>query len=124
MNLLRIPYPWLVPIILVVSIIGVYSVNFATTDIWIMVISGRRSAMGCASSVMRWRRCCSRSCWAIGWKRISALALTMSGGSYATFADQISVLVATSTLGLLLAVQAFAWLFGYRKSFADEAKGV
>jgi putative tricarboxylic transport membrane protein len=39
-NLLRIPYAWLVPIILVISIIGVYSVNFSTADIWIMAISG------------------------------------------------------------------------------------
>src|SRR5207249_7434852 len=39
-NLLRIPYTWLIPIILVVSVIGVYSVNFSSADIWIMVISG------------------------------------------------------------------------------------
>ena len=39
-NLLRIPYAWLVPIILIVSVIGVYSVNFSAADIWIMVISG------------------------------------------------------------------------------------
>ena len=39
-NLLRIPYVWLVPIILIISIIGVYSVNFSSADIWIMVISG------------------------------------------------------------------------------------
>jgi len=30
--------------------------------------------------------------------------------------------VLTSTLGLLLVVQALAWAFGYRKSFADEAE--
>ena len=41
-NLLRIPYGWLVPIILIISIIGVYSVNFSNADIWIMVISGAR----------------------------------------------------------------------------------
>src|SRR6202030_4218224 len=39
-NLLRIPYAWLVPIILIISVIGVYSVNFSAADIWIMVISG------------------------------------------------------------------------------------
>jgi TctA family transporter len=50
------------------------------------------------------------------------LALTMSGGSYATFADQTSVLVVASVLALLLSVQALAWLFGYRKSMADEAE--
>src|SRR5208337_2974577 len=39
-NLLRIPYSWLVPIILIVSVIGVYSVNYSTLDIWLMMISG------------------------------------------------------------------------------------
>jgi putative tricarboxylic transport membrane protein len=51
------------------------------------------------------------------------LALTMSGGNYATFADRASLIVLTSVLGLLLAVQALAWVFGYRKSVADEAEG-
>ena len=39
-NLLRIPYPWLVPAILVISMVGVYSVNLKAADIWIMVLSG------------------------------------------------------------------------------------
>jgi putative tricarboxylic transport membrane protein len=51
------------------------------------------------------------------------LALTMSGGSYATFVNQASIIVLTSVLGLLVAVQVLAWAFGYRKSVADEAKG-
>jgi TctA family transporter len=56
-NLLRIPYTYLVPAILVISIIGVYSVGFSSTDIWIMV---------------RWRRSCSPWCSATGWRRSSA----------------------------------------------------
>jgi TctA family transporter len=51
------------------------------------------------------------------------LALTMSGGSYATFADEASLIVRVTVVGLLLAVQALVWAFGYRKSFADEAEG-
>jgi len=47
----------------------------------------------------------------------------MSGGSYATFVDHASVIVLTSALGLLLVMQAMAWAFGYRKSFADQAEG-
>jgi hypothetical protein len=46
----------------------------------------------------------------------------MSGGNYATFADSASIIVVTSVLGLLLAIQGLAWAFGYRKSFADEAE--
>jgi hypothetical protein len=48
----------------------------------------------------------------------------MSGGSYATFLDTASLLVLGSVLGLLLLIQAAAWLVGYRKSFADEAERV
>jgi putative tricarboxylic transport membrane protein len=121
-NLLRIPYAWLVPIILIVSVIGVYSVNFSVADIWIMVISGgggyilRKFGYEMAPLLLA---------LVLG-DRLETnfrLALTMSGGSYATFADHASILVLTSAFGLLLVVQAFAWAFGYRKAIADEAEG-
>ena len=101
-NLLRIPYVWLVPIILIISIIGVYSVNFSapTSGSW---CCRARPATCCASSATRWRRCCWRWCSATGWKRVSGSALTMSGGNYATFADQASVIVLRAALGFLLA---------------------
>ena len=44
----------------------------------------------------------------------------MSSGSYTVFADRACTIVLASTLGVLLAIQALAWAFGYRKSFADE----
>jgi putative tricarboxylic transport membrane protein len=50
------------------------------------------------------------------------LALTMSGGSYATFADNASLIVIATVVGLLLVLQACAWAFGYRKAIADEAE--
>jgi putative tricarboxylic transport membrane protein len=120
-NLLRIPYTWLVPIILIISIIGVYSVNFSVTDIWIMVMSG---IAGYALRKFGYEVAPLLLALVLG-DRLEEnfrLALTMSGGSYATFFDSASVIVLTSTLGLLLLVQALAWAFGYRKSFADEAE--
>jgi len=39
-NLLRVPYPVLYPIILVCSILGVYAVNSSVVDVWIMLITG------------------------------------------------------------------------------------
>jgi TctA family transporter len=39
-NLLRIPYQWLVVAIVVISIIGVCNVNSSVIDIWIIVVSG------------------------------------------------------------------------------------
>jgi putative tricarboxylic transport membrane protein len=121
-NLLRIPYGWLVPIILIISIIGVYSVNFSTMDIWIMVISG---IVGYALRKFGYEMAPLLLALVLG-DRLEEnfrLALTMSGGNYATFADHASVIMLTSALGLLLMVQALAWAFGYRKSFADEAEG-
>ena len=46
----------------------------------------------------------------------------MSGGNYATFADEASIIVLAASVGLLLGVQGIAWAFGYRKAFADEAR--
>jgi putative tricarboxylic transport membrane protein len=120
-NLLRIPYTWLVPIILIISIIGVYSVNFSVTDIWIMVLSG---IAGYALRKFGYEVAPLLLALVLG-DRLEEnfrLALTMSGGSYATFFDHASMIVLTATLGLLLVVQGLAWAFGYRKSFADEAE--
>jgi putative tricarboxylic transport membrane protein len=121
-NLLRIPYAWLVPMILIISVIGVYSVAFSAADIWVMVISG---GIGYVLRKFGYEMAPLLLAFVLG-DRLEEnlrLALTMSGGSYATFVDQASIIVLTSVLGLLLSVQALAWLFGYRKSMADEAEG-
>jgi putative tricarboxylic transport membrane protein len=39
-NLLRIPYRWLYPAILVFCVLGVYAVNQSVVDVWIMTIMG------------------------------------------------------------------------------------
>jgi putative tricarboxylic transport membrane protein len=39
-NLLRVPYPVLYPIVLVCSILGVYAVNSSVVDVWIMLGTG------------------------------------------------------------------------------------
>jgi putative tricarboxylic transport membrane protein len=120
-NLLRIPYRWLVVAILVISIIGVYSVNSSVIDIWIMVVSG---VIGYLLRKLGYEMAPLLLALVLG-DRLEAsfrLALTMSGGSYATFLDTASVVVLGSALGLLLLVQALAWLFGYRKSFTDQAE--
>src|SRR5262249_3400308 len=122
-NLLRIPYAWLVPIILIISIIGVYSVNFSIIDIWIMAISG---AIGYMLRKLNYEMAPLLLALVLGGRLEEnfRLALTMSGGNYATFADSASIIMLTSVLGLLVMVQALAWAFGYRKSFADTAERV
>ena len=99
-NLLRIPYGWLVPIILVISIIGVYSVNFKAADIWIMVVSG---GVGYVLRKFGYEMAPLLLALVLG-DRLEEnfrLALTMSGGSYATFADQASLIVMAAVVGLL-----------------------
>ena len=49
------------------------------------------------------------------------LALTMSGGSYATFADQASLIVIVTVAGLLLILQALC--LGLRLSQIDRRRG-
>ena len=122
-NLLRIPYPWLVPIILVVSIIGVYSVNFSSIDIWVMVIAG---AAGYLLRKLGYEMAPLLLALVLG-DRLEEnfrLALTMSGGDYATFFDGASLIVLTATLGFLLLIQASAWVLGYRRSISDQAERV
>jgi len=46
-NLLRIPYTWLYPMILVFCVLGVYSINQSVVDVWIMI------AMGVVGYVLR-----------------------------------------------------------------------
>jgi putative tricarboxylic transport membrane protein len=120
-NLLRSPYGWLIPTILVISIIGVYSVSFKPADIWIMVLSG---AAGYLLRKFGYEMAPLLLALVLG-DRLEEnfrLALTMSGGSYATFADQASLIVIASVAGLLAILQGFAWAFGYRKSIADQAE--
>jgi len=120
-NLLRIPYVWLVPLILIVSIIGVYSVNFSTADIWIMAISGtigyllRKFGYEMAPLLLA----------LVLSDRLEEnfrLALTMSGGSYATFLDRASILLVIAALGLFLSGSVLAWAFTGRGSYASEAR--
>src|SRR5437764_11246262 len=121
-NLLRIPYSWLVPIILIISVIGVYSVNFSTTDIWIMVISG---AIGYVLRKFGYEMAPLLLALVLG-DRLEdnfRLSLTMSAGDYGTFFEKPALIVAGSALAILLIVQALAWAFGYSKRVADEVEG-
>jgi len=103
-NLLRIPYGWLVPAILVISIIGVYSVNFNDMDIWIMMLSG---GAGYLLRKFGYEMAPLLLALVLG-DRLEEnfrLALTLSGGSYATFADRAALIVIVTVLALLLMVQ-------------------
>jgi putative tricarboxylic transport membrane protein len=120
-NLLRIPYGWLVPTILVISIVGVYSVNVKPADIWIMVLSG---GVGYLLRKFGYAMAPLLLALVLG-DRLEEnfrLALTMSGGSYATFADQAALIVVAAVVGPLGLLQAFASALGYRKAIPDRVR--
>jgi putative tricarboxylic transport membrane protein len=120
-NLLRIPYAWLVPMILVVSVIGVYSVSFKIADVWIMVLAG---GAGYLLRKFGYEMAPLLLALVLG-DRLEEkfrLSLIMSGGDYATFADQAALIVIAIVVGLLLVIQGFAWLLGYRKAMVDDAR--
>jgi putative tricarboxylic transport membrane protein len=122
-NLLRIPYGWLVPAILVISIIGVYSVNSNAADIWIMVVAG---VVGYLLRKLGYEMAPLLLALVLGDRLEEQFrtALTISGGSYATFADYASLIVIGCVVCLLLILQGFAWAFGYSKAVADQAERV
>jgi putative tricarboxylic transport membrane protein len=120
-NLLRIPYGWLVPAILVVSIIGVYSINFSDADLWVMAIAG---GIGYLLRKFGYEMAPLLLALVLG-DRLEEnfrLALTISGGSYATFADPVALIVVFSALALLLILQGLTWALGYGKSVADPVE--
>jgi putative tricarboxylic transport membrane protein len=122
-NLLRIPYAWLVPMILVVSVIGVYSVNFKIADVWIMVLAG---GAGYLLRKFGYEMAPLLLALVLG-DRLEEkfrLSLIMSGGDYVTFADQAALIVIGAVIAVIVAIQVLAWTLGYRKSMVDDVTRV
>jgi putative tricarboxylic transport membrane protein len=97
-----------------VSLIGVYSVGFKVADLWVMVVSG---GVGYLLRKFGYEMAPLLLALVLG-DRLEEnfrLALTMSGGSYAAFADDAALIVIASAAGVMLALQGLAWLLGYRK---------
>lgn len=120
-SLLRIPYPYLAPAILVISIIGVYSVSSSMLDIWIMVVSG---AVGYLFRKFEFDMAPLLLSLVLGGRMEESLrrALTVSDGDYRIFFAGSAAQVLLAAAGLLLILQVVAWAFGYRKRMADMAE--
>jgi putative tricarboxylic transport membrane protein len=103
-NVLRVPYPVLYPIVLVCSVLGVYAVNRSLMDVWIML------AMGVLGYVLR-KLAFETAPIVLGLVLAPMVelslrqSLAMSGGSYAIFITRpISVILLA--IGLILVVLA------------------
>jgi putative tricarboxylic transport membrane protein len=107
-NLLRVPYPVLYPLIVVCSILGVYAVNSSVVDVWIML------AMGMLGYVLR-KLDFETAPIVLGLVLAPMMelslrqSLAMSAGSYAIFVTRpISVtLLAVGAVLVLLALRPF-----------------
>ena len=107
-NLLRVPYPVLYPLIVVCSILGVYAVNSSVVDVWIML------AMGMLGYVLR-KLDFETAPIVLGLVLAPMMelslrqSLAMSAGSYAIFVTRpISVtLLAVGAVLVVLALRPF-----------------
>ncbi len=116
-NILRVPYPYLAPTVLMVSVIGVYSVNSASLDLWLMAVFGlvgyflRKFGFDVAPLLLS---------IVLGDRIEMALrrSLTISEGSYAIFFQGPAAKLFIGVAVLLGAILLAARLLGYRRGVA------
>jgi putative tricarboxylic transport membrane protein len=112
-NLLRIPYAYLAPFILVVSIVGVYGVNSNPVDIALIGVFGligyvlRKFKFDLAPLIMA---------VVLGDKIEMSFrrALTISEGSWGIFVQSSFSALFLGAAALIVGLQLVAWLFGFR----------
>ena len=119
-NLLRTPYAYLAPSVMLICVIGVYSVGANSSEVIVMVVFGligyllrkfRFDAAPLLLAVVLGDR------MEVSFRR----ALIISDGDYWGLMRGGASKVFLVALVFLLALQALAWAMGYRKRMADEA---
>lgn len=117
--LLRLPYAYLAPTILLISVVGVYSVTASILDVWVMIGAGlagyvlRKFEFDPAPLVIA----------VVLGDRIEVnfrRALAISDGDYSIFLRGTAVQVLLVAGALLVMLQAMAWALGYRKSTISD----
>jgi len=119
-NLLRIPYAYLGPGILLVSVVGVYSVSASVLDLWLMLGFGlagyglRKFGFDVAPLLLA----------VVLGDRIEVSlrrALTISNGDYGILVRSAFSKAFVGAVLLLVALQAIAWYFGFSRKAAAAA---
>ena len=119
-NLLRTPYAYLAPSVMLICVIGVYSVGANSSEVLVMVVFGligyllrkfRFDAAPLLLAVVLGDR------MEVSFRR----ALIISDGDYWGLLRGGASKVFLIALAFLLALQGLAWMMGYRKRMADEA---
>jgi putative tricarboxylic transport membrane protein len=122
-NLLRIPYAYLAPGVLLVSVVGIYSVNANTAEIAIMAVFGvigyvlRKASFDPAPLLLA---------IVLGDRMEISLrrALMISDGDWWILLQGAMSKIFLGALLLLLALQGFAWFLGFRSKDAADADRV
>jgi putative tricarboxylic transport membrane protein len=124
-NVLRVPYPLLYPVILAFSVLGVYAVNSSVVDVWIMLVMGgvgyllRKLQFETAPVVLG-------VVLAPMLEMALRQSLAMSDGSYAIFLSRpiATTLLAVGALLMLLALRPLVTkTFDWRARLALAEKG-
>ena len=118
-NLLRIPYAYLAPGVLLISMIGIYSVSSSADDIIIMAIFG---LIGYALRKAKFDPAPLLLAIVLGDRIEVSLrrALTISNGDWWVFVQSSMSKIFIGAILLLVVLQSAAWVFGYRRKFAAE----
>jgi putative tricarboxylic transport membrane protein len=122
-NLLRIPYVYLAPGVLLVSMIGIYSVNANPDDILIMGVAG---AVGYVLRKAKFDPAPLLLAIVLGDRMEISLrrALTISKGDWWALAHGAMSKIFIGAIILLVVLQGAAWLFGFRRDAVSNADKV
>ena len=112
-SLLRTPYAYLGPMILLVSIVGVYTVNASSMEIWLMTIFG---AIGYVLRKLGFDVAPLLLAVVLGDRMELAFrrSLTISNGDFSIFVDSATSKVLLGAVIVVVAVQGIAWYLGWR----------
>jgi putative tricarboxylic transport membrane protein len=118
-NLLRIPYVYLAPGILLVSMIGIYSVASNPNDIVIMGVFG---LLGYVLRKAKFDPAPLLLAIVLGDRMEVSLrrALTISNGDWWVLVQGAMSKIFIGTIVLLVVLQSAAWLFGFRRAAVDK----
>jgi putative tricarboxylic transport membrane protein len=122
-NLLRIPYFYLAPGVLLVSMIGIYSVNANQNDIVIMGIFG---AIGYVLRKAKFDPAPLLLAIVLGDRMEVSLrrALTISNGDWWILVQGAMSKIVLGAVVLLVVLQSAAWVLGFRRKMVEGAKNV
>ncbi len=119
-NLLRTPYAYLAPTVLLVCVIGIYSVSASVIELFVMIAFG---LIGYLLRKLKFDAAPLLLAVVLGDRMEVSFrrALVISDGDYWGLLKGGASKIFVCALLLLLLLQGVAWLLGYRKKMADEA---